>query len=79
MTGIKRQVTDKSYYLSSLKQRNEMLINEIAKFKNEIDQIHKEKINNEQVNIKLNELIEEITKNEGQLADYNLAIDKYRA
>ena len=56
-----------------------MLSSEVAKFKNEIETINKDNQSYVGLEKEYDTLINEVRKLEGELADYNLATDKYRA
>lgn len=74
-----RKIQNKQYYLTLLKKKNTELNNEIHKFRTEIEVINKD--NSQYVNLEKNydTLINEVRRLEGELADYNLAQDKFRA
>ena len=75
--GPGRQVQDNTYYLGLL--RNKITeITEINKFKREIDQFHADNSQYAQLERKYESYIKEVRQLEGQLADYNLAMDKTR-
>jgi len=77
--GPKRQIYDKNYYVAQLKNKNNELTKEIAKFKNEIEVINKDNIQYVDLEKQYDTLINEVRRLEGELADQNLAQDKYRA
>jgi intraflagellar transport protein 74 len=77
--GPKRQVYDKSYYLNLLKSKNTEIASEIGKFKKEIDTINKDNQSYLTMERKYDVLINDVRQLEGELADYNLAQDKFRA
>lgn len=77
--GPKRKVYDKSYYLNLLKAKNTEISSEITKFKKEIEVINKDNQSYLTLERKYDVLINEVRTLEGELADYNLAQDKYRA
>lgn len=77
--GPKRKVYDKSYYLNLLKSKNTEISSEIHKFKKEIEVINKDNQSYLTLERKYDILINEVRQLEGELADYNLAQDKYRA
>ena len=54
-------------------------MNEISKMKSEVEEINKD--NNTYVTLerKYEALIKDVRKYEGELADYNLALDKFRS
>lgn len=77
--GQQRQIYDRTYYLNILKQKNVELQNEISKLRDEVETIK----NDNQLCVTLerqfDELIKEVRQLEGDLADYNLALDKQRS
>ena len=77
--GPKRKIYDKSYYLNLLKSKNTELSSEITKFKKEIDVINKDNQTYLTLERKYDLLINDVRQLEGELADYNLAQDKFRA
>ena len=86
MSGIKatnqgpgRQIYDRSYYFNLLKGKNGMIVDEITKMKQEVEDINKDNTNYLALERKYELLIKDVRKYEGELADYNLALDKYRS
>ena len=86
MAGIKvqnqgpvRQIYDRTYYYNLLKTKNNEIVQEINKMKSEVEEINKD--NNAYLTLerKYEALIKDVRKYEGELADYNLALDKYRS
>lgn len=77
--GPKRKIYDKSYYLNLLKSKNTEIHSEITKFKKEIDHINKDNQTYLTMERKYDILINDVRQLEGELADYNLAQDKFRA
>lgn len=77
--GPTREIFDQGYYLAQLKNKNNELIKEIAKFKDEIEVINKDNTLYVKLEKNYDTLINEVRQLEGELADYNLAQDKYRA
>jgi intraflagellar transport protein 74 len=78
-TGPGRQIYDRSYYLSLLKGKNAEIMNEINKMKNEVEEINKDNSTYMTLERKYETLIKDVRRYEGELADYNLALDKYRS
>lgn len=76
--GPGRQVVDASYYVGKLRQKTAELTTEIDKMKAEVEQFHKDSTTYQQYERKYETLIKEVRRLEGQLADYNLAMDKSR-
>lgn len=72
-SGPKRQIYDRSYYLTQLQKKNSVLHQEIQKFKNEIEVINKDNVAYTGLEKNYDELINEVRRLEGELADYNLA------
>lgn len=77
--GPKRKIYDKSYFLNLLKSKNNEISSEIGKFKNEIEKINKDNSSYLTLERKYDVLINDVRQLEGELADYNLAQDKFRA
>jgi intraflagellar transport protein 74 len=77
--GPKRKIYDKSYYLNLLKSKNTEISSEITKFKKEIEVINKDNQTYLTLERKYDVLINDVRQLEGELADYNLAQDKFRA
>ena len=77
--GPGRQIYDRNYYANLLKNKNIEIANEIAKMKQEVEDITRD--NSTYVNLerKYESLIKDVRKCEGELADYNLALDKHRS
>jgi intraflagellar transport protein 74 len=79
VTGPGRQIYDRTYYLNMLKQKNTECMNEINKMKSEVEEINKDNTTYLTLERKYETLIKDVRKYEGELADYNLALDKYRS
>ena len=86
MSGIKvvnqgpgRQIYDRTYYLNLLKGKNNDIMGEINKMKQEVEDINKDNTTYLTLERKYEALIKDVRKYEGELADYNLALDKYRS
>lgn len=79
MRGQARQIYDRSYYLNILKQKNVQLQNEITKLREEVESIKKDNQLYVTLERQFDELIKEVRQLEGELADYNLALDKQRS
>ncbi|CAK72779.1 unnamed protein product (macronuclear) [Paramecium tetraurelia] len=77
--GPGRQIQDKSYYLNQLREKQKEIFNEIERFKKQQDEIQKANTLYVQFERRHEELTKEVRDLEGQLADYNLAFDKWRA
>ncbi|XP_077331273.1 intraflagellar transport protein 74 homolog [Lithobates pipiens] len=78
-TGIKgpqRQILDKSYFLGLLRSKLNELTTELAKLKKEIDTYNQENSVFLSYEKKAEELAHEIKEQQGQLADYNMLVDK---
>jgi intraflagellar transport protein 74 len=76
--GPGRQVQDNTYYLGLLRNKITEITTEINKFKREISQFHADNSQYAQLERKYEAYIKEVRQLEGQLADYNLAMDKTR-
>ena len=77
--GPGRQIYDRSYYMNLLKSKNNYIRNEISKLKTEVEEINKDNTTYLTLERKYETLIKDVRKYEGELADYNLALDKYRS
>ena len=76
--GPKRQVYDRSYYLQQIRTKNNELSREIQNFKKEVEDINKDNATYMTLEKKYDNLIKEVRQLEGDLADINLAQDKFR-
>jgi hypothetical protein len=74
--GPGRVIYDKSYYISQVRQKNNELRVEIGNFNRELDTINRDNSTYITLEKKYDDLIKEVRNLEGQLADYNLALDK---
>merc|ERR1712129_244002 len=77
--GNVRKIADRNYYENELKHKLIEIVNEIDSIKQKMknhdaDQIESAKLSKQQC-----KLLQEVRENEGQLADYNLALDKMRS
>ena len=77
--GPGRQIYDRSYFANLLKSKNNDIMNEINKLKSEVEEINKDNTTYLTLERKYETLIKDVRKFEGELADYNLALDKYRS
>ena len=77
--GPGRQIYDRSYYFNLLKNKNNDIVNEINKMKSEVEEINKDNSTYLTLERRYETLIKDVRKFEGELADYNLALDKYRS
>ena len=78
-SGPGRQIYDRNYYGNLLKNKNIEIASEIQKMKQEVEDINKDNTNYLSLERKYELLIKDVRKYEGELADYNLALDKYRS
>ncbi|CAG9332959.1 unnamed protein product [Blepharisma stoltei] len=85
LTGIQAQKSgpgrvyyDKSYYLGEIRKKNQELMTEIEKFSNEMEEINRDSNMFKVLEKKREALIKEVRNLEGELADYNLSLDKKR-
>jgi len=62
-----------------LKTKNHEIEHEISKMKQEVEDINKDNNTYLTLERKYEALIKDVRKYEGELADYNLALDKYRS
>jgi intraflagellar transport protein 74 len=77
-SGPGRMVQDASYFASLLRQKINEISTEITRMKNEVDKATKDATVLGQYERKYDTLIKEVRSLEGDLADYNLAMDKSR-
>ncbi|XP_060093172.1 intraflagellar transport protein 74 homolog [Heteronotia binoei] len=76
MKGPQRQVMDKSYYLGVLRSKINELSTEINKLQKEIDMYNQENSVYLSYEKRAESLASEIKEFQGQLADYNMLVDK---
>jgi len=62
-----------------LKNKNNEIVGEIDKMKTEVENINTDNSTYLTLERKYEALIKDVRKYEGELADYNLALDKYRS
>ncbi len=74
-----RQIYDRSYYLNIIKLKNIDLQSEITKLKDEVETIKKDNQLYVTLERQFDDLVKEVRQLEGELADYNLALDKQRS
>ena len=79
ISGPKRKVFDKSYYIQAYKKKIEGLTNEIVKLRQTKEKRREEESKREKLVERKEELHEEVRGLEAKLADLNLAMDKHRA
>jgi len=77
--GPGRQIYDRNYYMNLLRNKNNDIATEINKMKQEVDDINKDNATYLTLERKYETLIKDVRKFEGDLADYNLALDKHRS
>lgn len=77
--GPGRQIYDRKYYGNELKQKNNDIVGEITKMKQEVEDINKDNNTYLTLERKYEALIKDVRRYEGELADYNLALDKHRS
>ena len=78
-TGPGRQIYDRTYFYNLLKSKNGEIMGEITKMKQEVEDINKDNSTYLNLERKYETLIKDVRKYEGELADYNLALDKHRS
>lgn len=76
---IERKIQDKYFYAELLKKKTNDISKEISKMRNEIDGINQDISAYNNMNKTFETLSKEVQNLEGELADYNLAGDKYRS
>ena len=74
--GPQRQFQDKSYFLGALRTKMAELTGEINKLSREVEAQSKEQSTYLAYDKRVKELAEDVTGYQGQLADYNLLVDK---
>ncbi len=79
LSGPKRKILSRSYFLVLLKKKIDELTNEIVKFREEKDKKKTDIEAHKKLTEKNEDLSKEVRGLEGNLADYNLAFDKQRA
>lgn len=77
--GPGRQIYDRNYYLNLMKTKNNEIADEIQKMKSEVNDINKDNAKYITLERRYEMLIKDVRKFEGELADYNLALDKHRS
>lgn len=77
--GPGRQVQDRSYFTGLIRQKVGDITDEIAKLKKQCDDSERDTATYAQLERKYEQLIKQVRQAEGQLADYNLAMDKARS
>ena len=77
--GPGRQIYDRNYYNNLLRTKNNDIATEITKMKQEVEDINKDNATYLNLERKYETLIKDVRKFEGDLADYNLALDKHRS
>ena len=76
---IERKIQDKTYYITLLKTKINDISKEILNMNNEIGSINSDMTTYANLNKQYETLSKEVQNLEGELADYNLAGDKYRS
>ena len=76
---IERKIQDKSYFMTLLKTRISEISNELVKMNDKIGEINTNMTKYGALNKEYEVLSKEVQELEGELADYNLAGDKYRS
>ena len=76
---IERKIQDKSYFMTLLKTRISEISNELVKMNDQIGEINTNMTKYGALNKEYEVLSKEVQELEGELADYNLAGDKYRS
>jgi intraflagellar transport protein 74 len=78
-TGAGRQIYDKSYYMMQIRNKISELSGELNGFNKELETIQKDKQLYEKSEKRYGDLVKTVRDLEGNLADYNLALDKHRS
>lgn len=76
--GPGRQVQDATYFVGILRSKIGDIMNEIQRMKGELEKGAKDSVVTAQMERKYDNLLKEVRSLEGDLADYNLAMDKSR-
>ena len=74
-----RQVQDASYFLGHLKTKENQIVTEIDKLKVDTERLERENQSLKESENGYDDLLTEVHELEGELADYNLAMDKKRS
>merc|ERR1712185_29237 len=77
--GPQRQIQDNSYYLAELRRKSMEIQKEIDTLKGNVEQGQKDNAAYGQLERKYETLTNEMRGLQGQLADYNLLLDRSRA
>jgi len=77
--GPSRQYYDRNYYVNLMKTKNTEIADEIGKMKQEVNDINRDNAKYLNLERRYEMLIKDVRKYEGELADYNLALDKHRS
>lgn len=77
--GPGRQVQDSSYFIGKLHQKVSEITSEIESINGQVERNNKDKSQYAQLERKYEGLIQEVRDLEGNLADYNLAMDNLRS
>eukprot|EP00746_Dinoflagellata_sp_MGD_P150083 gnl/MRDRNA2_/MRDRNA2_82013_c0_seq1.p1 gnl/MRDRNA2_/MRDRNA2_82013_c0~~gnl/MRDRNA2_/MRDRNA2_82013_c0_seq1.p1 ORF type:complete len:603 (+),score=163.27 gnl/MRDRNA2_/MRDRNA2_82013_c0_seq1:86-1894(+) len=78
-TGAGRQIYDKSYYMMQMRSKIKELSGELTGFNKEIEIMQKDHQLYAQSEKRYGDLVKTVRDLEGNLADYNLALDKHRS
>merc|ERR1719377_248857 len=76
--GPKRQVYDRTYYISELRKHCQELTEEVTKLNNEINEVAQDSELYQNLEKRYEQLVKTVRSLEGDLADHNLATDKLR-
>eukprot|EP00455_Lapot_gusevi_P006037 TRINITY_DN12580_c0_g6_i2.p1 TRINITY_DN12580_c0_g6~~TRINITY_DN12580_c0_g6_i2.p1 ORF type:complete len:600 (-),score=185.03 TRINITY_DN12580_c0_g6_i2:75-1874(-) len=76
--GPARQIADKSYYISELRTKISEIGTEIASMRQEAAKLQRDSSTYSVLERKYEERVNQVRQLEGQLADFNLALDKVR-
>lgn len=76
--GPSRQIADKNYYLIELRNKLTEITNEVDSMRGEIEKINNNHQTHSNLERKYDTIMKEVRLLEGQLADFNLALDKLR-
>lgn len=76
--GPGRQIADDKYFINELRNKITEINAETGRMKQEMEQINKDNLAYQQYDRKYESLLGEVKDLEGELADFNLALDKLR-